>query len=213
MADQSQWQPPSVPDYFGTNDTVQSWLDENLANYLEQNPGAFPAARLLGAVPGLVPTGTVLDFAGSTAPDGYVFCDGTTYDGTSGTYLNLWAVIGVTYGGSGQSAFKVPDTLGRYTVGKGSNADVNALNNSDGLVNASRTPKSSLSISGTTGSESSHTHSVTIAATTPETASGVTNVAPGQSVTSGPGSSHSHSFSGSGSTAPGFVVLNKIIKL
>lgn len=63
-------------------------------------------------------TGAVVQYAGASAPTGWVFCDGTTYDGSAGTaYYALWLVIGTTYGGTGQSSFKVPDLRGRVAVG------------------------------------------------------------------------------------------------
>jgi microcystin-dependent protein len=43
----------------------------------------------------LVPTGTVFAFAGSTAPSGWLVCDGTAYSQT--TYSSLFAVLGSTY--------------------------------------------------------------------------------------------------------------------
>lgn len=87
------------------------------------------------------PSGTILPYAGATAPPGFVLCDGSTYDGTQSTYLNLWNVIGTTYGGSGQNAFIVPDLRGRVPVGKGTNGSVNALNTNDGQAVANRRPQ------------------------------------------------------------------------
>jgi microcystin-dependent protein len=61
--------------------------------------------------------GTIVDWAGSTAPSGYVLCNGTLYSTT--TYPDLYAAIGTTYG-SGSGTFKVPDLRGRVTAGVGS---------------------------------------------------------------------------------------------
>jgi microcystin-dependent protein len=68
-------------------------------------------------VDNVVPAGVVVDYAGASAPSGWVFCDGTLYDGTNPTYARLFAAIGLTYGGSA-SNFNVPDYRGRVTVGK-----------------------------------------------------------------------------------------------
>ena len=55
-----------------------------------------------------VKTGCVLPFAGSTAPDGYLICDGSAVSRT--TYSALFAVIGTTYGtGDGSTTFNIPD--------------------------------------------------------------------------------------------------------
>lgn len=64
---------------------------------------------------GSVPPGTVTAFAGKTAPDGWLMCDGQSY--SISTYRDLYNAIGTTYGGYGQS-FQVPDLRGRFPVGK-----------------------------------------------------------------------------------------------
>jgi microcystin-dependent protein len=65
------------------------------------------------------PTGTVSAFAGSTAPTGYVLCDGAEYSET--TESSLFAVIGSTYNTGGETAnhFRVPDLGGRVIAGMG----------------------------------------------------------------------------------------------
>lgn len=63
------------------------------------------------AVSGSAPVGTILQWGGNTtAPSGYLFCDGTAYSQT-GTYANLYAVIGTTYnlGSTGSGNFAVPN--------------------------------------------------------------------------------------------------------
>jgi len=61
------------------------------------------------------PTGVVLPYAGSSAPNGWLFCFGQSLSTT--TYAALFAVIGYTYGGSGGS-FTLPDLRGRAVAGK-----------------------------------------------------------------------------------------------
>ncbi len=57
-------------------------------------------------------TGTVLDFAGTTAPDGWLMCFGQAVSRT--TYANLFAKIGTIYGaGDGSTTFNLPDCRGR----------------------------------------------------------------------------------------------------
>lgn len=63
-----------------------------------------------------VPVGSILPFAGSTAPDGYLLCDGASKDKT--TYAALYAVIGNTYGGDA-TTFKLPDLRGIFLKGAG----------------------------------------------------------------------------------------------
>lgn len=54
-------------------------------------------------------------FAGSTAPAGWLICDGRSVSSTD--FPELYAVIGTTYGGYG-SNFQLPDLRGRFPVGK-----------------------------------------------------------------------------------------------
>jgi microcystin-dependent protein len=68
-----------------------------------------------------LPTGTVLSFAGSAAPSGYLLCDGAAVSRT--TYAALYAVVGTTYGtGDGSTTFNVPDGRSRTVVGAGQGA-------------------------------------------------------------------------------------------
>jgi microcystin-dependent protein len=65
------------------------------------------------------PVGVVTAFAGSSAPAGYLLCDGAAVSRT--TYSALFAIIGTTYGaGNGSTTFNIPDLTGRIPVGKNS---------------------------------------------------------------------------------------------
>lgn len=62
------------------------------------------------------PTGVVSIFAGTTAPDGWLICDGSAVSRT--TYSNLFDVIGTNYGdGDGSTTFNLPNLKGRIPVG------------------------------------------------------------------------------------------------
>ena len=65
-----------------------------------------------------VPIGTVLDYAGSTVPAGYLECDGSAVSRTA--YAELFAAIGTAWGaGDGSTTFNVPDMRGRAAIGAG----------------------------------------------------------------------------------------------
>lgn len=65
----------------------------------------------------LTPVGTINDFAGSTAPDGWLLCYGQAISRT--TYSALYAVLGTIYGsGDGSTTFNLPDCRGRVAAGK-----------------------------------------------------------------------------------------------
>ena len=66
-----------------------------------------------------VPSGVITAFAGSTAPSGYILCDGSAVSRT--TYSALFAVIGTTYGaGDTTTTFNVPNLKGKVAVGRDS---------------------------------------------------------------------------------------------
>lgn len=79
----------------------------------------------------IAPTGTVLPFAGTTAPEGWVLCDSGEYLKTSSTYAKLFAVVGTAFGetngsgGAGTSHFRVPDMRGVFPRGSGTNGTAN----------------------------------------------------------------------------------------
>jgi len=62
------------------------------------------------------PVGSIMMYAGSSAPTGWLLCNGVSYLQTS--YPRLYMLIGTTYGGSG-SSFNVPDIRGRIPMGVG----------------------------------------------------------------------------------------------
>lgn len=62
-----------------------------------------------------VPPGTVVAYAGPTAPDGWLLCDGAEYQVVD--YPNLGAVLGSYYGGDGIESFVVPNMQDRFILG------------------------------------------------------------------------------------------------
>ena len=65
-----------------------------------------------------VPSGALMDFAGSAAPTGWLLCDGSAVSRT--TYAGLFSAIGTTWGtGDGSTTFNVPDFRGRTSIGSG----------------------------------------------------------------------------------------------
>ena len=110
----------------------------------------------------ILPAGSVIPYAGTSAPTGFLFCDGSSV--SRSTYADLFAVIGTEYGTPDDgSTFKLPDLRGRVVAGKddmgGSSA--NRLTDQSGGLNGD-------TLGGTGGSEThtlttaqlaSHTHS------------------------------------------------------
>ena len=100
--------------------TIQA--DSDLKAYVglpADNPALATAgvSGLTALLDALIPVGTVYDYAGSSAPSKFVFCDGAAISRT--TYADLFAAIGTTFGaGDGSTTFAVPDLRGRTVAGK-----------------------------------------------------------------------------------------------
>jgi len=79
------------------------------------NPGLLPDT-LSG-----VPVGTIISYAGTTAPDGFLICNGAQVAKT--TYAELFSAIGNTWLPSGSTAsddtFYLPDLFERFLEGGG----------------------------------------------------------------------------------------------
>jgi microcystin-dependent protein len=61
--------------------------------------------------------GEIRVFAGSFAPSGWAFCDGSLL--AIAKFETLFNLIGTTYGGDGQSTFALPDLRGRVVIHQG----------------------------------------------------------------------------------------------
>jgi len=77
--------------------------------------GSVTQAKLASSVI-LIPTGMIAPFAMSTAPTGWLECDGSAVSRT--TYSDLFTALGTTHGvGDGSSTFNVPDLRGEFIRG------------------------------------------------------------------------------------------------
>lgn len=119
----------ATPPFAGATINWEAVRGDGVENYF---PGSVNATALASGAVGppalttpvnqaLAPTGAIFDFAGPTAPAGYHLCDGSV-QAQSGTFGNLFAVIGSTYntGGEGVGNFRLPNTQGRFSLGAGS---------------------------------------------------------------------------------------------
>ena len=69
------------------------------------------------ALTSLVPAGCIMQYAQSSAPTGWLLCDGSAVSRT--TYTNLFTIIGTLYGsGDGSTTFNLPNLKGRVPVGR-----------------------------------------------------------------------------------------------
>lgn len=72
---------------------------------------------------GALPTGSIVMWGGSTAPSGWALCDGSVQTRTDPNYSALFAVIGISFNVSGETAsqFRLPDLRNRFPIGVGTN--------------------------------------------------------------------------------------------
>lgn len=72
-----------------------------------------------------VPAGSVFMTARTTAPTGYLLCDGSAISRV--TYATLFTAISTTFGvGDGATTFNIPDTRGRSPMGAGTGSGLTA---------------------------------------------------------------------------------------
>ena len=101
------------------NSEVAAASSESNASTSETNAAASAAAAALA----ITPTGSVLAFAGSTSPAGWLLCDGSAVSRTD--YAALFAVIGTTYGtGDGSTTFNLPNLVDKFIQGNATSGTV-----------------------------------------------------------------------------------------
>jgi microcystin-dependent protein len=169
-------------------------------------------------------TGTIVPWSTSTAPTGFLKCDGSAVSRT--TYAALFAVVSTTYGaGDGSTTFNVPDLQDRTAIGA-SVANSKSLAQTGGANTVTPTGN----ISGSTGSTTlqtnqiaSHSHQVTGNVMGCGTSMGFNVSASGlgttqvNSASTGGGQSHTHNLSANfvgsaNSVLQPYLVLIYIIK-
>ena len=115
----------SVSNTFISNKTVTynaELSDELLLNRPTGDTGVFRITKnnFLKSVP-VTPVGTMVMFGGTTAPSGWLFCDGSEV--RKSDYNDLWLAVGFNFKDSsliqdsGVNFFAVPDMRGRFPLG------------------------------------------------------------------------------------------------
>ena len=106
--------------------------------------------------------GEVVAYVGASAPEGWLICDGSVI--SEATYPDLYALLGVTYGGAG----KLPDLRGKSITGQGGSTPT--LGSSAGAATHGHTgsalPTHDHGVSAATTSSVAHSHAVDVPSTT-----------------------------------------------
>lgn len=140
--------PIASPTFTGTS-TVAQLIDSGLtadtvpyANASKQLTSSAVTPTELGYVSGVtsaiqtqinaisattVPSGQISMYGGSSAPSGYLLCDGSAISRT--TYAALFTAISTTFGvGDGSTTFNVPDIRGIFVRGAGTHGTLTNAN-------------------------------------------------------------------------------------
>lgn len=95
---------------------LETKVDGQPAEILKQVQSIAEGIRTL--VNKVTPIGTIMMYGAERDPEGWMRCDGRLLD--RNTYAKLYAVIGLTYGSTTVSNFRIPDIRERTVVGTGS---------------------------------------------------------------------------------------------
>lgn len=151
-----------------------------------------------GSTGGVIPAGSVVDWAGTSAPGGWLACDGSAV--SRSTYAALFSAIGTTWGvGDGSTTFNLPDLRGRATIGSGTGSGLTARTVGTQNIGAET---HTLVI----GEIPAHTHAITFAATSGLASGANFNLSTSGGATGSAGGGGSHN-----NMQPSAVVM-KIIK-
>lgn len=85
-----------------------------------------------------LPPGVTLPYGGSSAPSGFLLCDGSAVSRT--TYAALFAILSTTYGvGDGSTTFNLPDLRQRFPMGKAVSGTGSTLGGTGGAIDHTHT--------------------------------------------------------------------------
>lgn len=98
-------------------------------------------------------SGSGMLWYGSSAPSGYLLCDGSAISRV--TYSVLFGILGTAYGvGDGSTTFNLPDLRQRFPLGKAASGTGNTLGTTGGVIDHNHTSVAH------THTVASHTHGV-----------------------------------------------------
>ncbi len=147
---------PLSPDFAIVSD-VNGQLYESVTTTLELSYVSGATSNLQSQIDSIaagatIQAGTVLDFAGTVAPSGYLVCDGSSL--LRASYPTLFTAIGTTWGAADGTHFNIPALSRRVTVGSGGSSS-GTLSNTVGSTGGEETHIM------TAGELATHNHNIT----------------------------------------------------
>lgn len=124
--------------------------NKRLSDYLDNMPSGSSGA----------PIGSGMDYFGQTAPENYMFADGSAISRTE--YAELFAIIGTMYGeGDGSTTFNLPDKREAISYMKGDNDTLGSIvgSNTHTLTKA-EIPNYTLYNASHAHTQASHSHTI-----------------------------------------------------
>lgn len=128
----------------GSSGTIPANSGANLTALTAANitaGGTLPALNG-AALTAIFPSGSIMLYAGASAPTGWLLCDGTSY--LRATYADLHTAIGTVFGTADGTHFNVPDFRGCAPIGVGTGTALTARALGAGNVSAGGTSTSRL---------------------------------------------------------------------
>ena len=121
--------------YGNSTSALQVTAAGTQGQFLRAGSGGTPAFETINSVN---PAGSIIMYAATSAPTGYLLCNGAAISRT--TYSDLFSAISTSYGtGDGSSTFNVPNLQSRFPIGYDGGSSY-GLAATGGATTASYTP-------------------------------------------------------------------------
>lgn len=171
-----------------------------------------------------VPTGGIIAYGGTSAPTGFLLCDGSAVSRT--TYAALFAIVGTSFGpGNGSTTFNLPDMRQRFPLGKAASGTGATLGATGGTIDHVHAGPAHTHGVGTltipSGGAHTHTTDAPSATTVVQSGSGATVASSTHTHAVSSSGAHTHTPTGAtasdgtgntGTANPPFTAVNFVIK-
>ncbi|MCQ2957367.1 MAG: phage tail protein [Candidatus Gastranaerophilales bacterium] len=113
----------------------------------------------LNSFPAVNPVGSIIWFAGTSIPAGYLLCDGRAVSRT--TYATLFSALGTKYGaGDSSTTFNLPNLINKFIQGSATAGTISSTSGSTSSNGNHSHSCPSGSYPSETGSAGAHTHTL-----------------------------------------------------